>query len=155
MIYLFVYLAFILIVTQALLGFELLQPLRGVLLAATVNHHKQSGEQRRGGEQETATEREAGVSYPFSFPPGGGSTRAARGRNGDLGERDCWEGEGSGPSVWLSESALFLSWAWRQGENIQTLWQKERKKRDATSTKSIHMHNRNLQFISWGFICTE
>lgn len=41
----------------------------------------------------------AGVSYPFSFPPGVGSTRVARGRNGDLGEREGWEGEGVAPSI--------------------------------------------------------
>lgn len=55
-----------------------------------------------------------GVSYPFSLPPGGGSTRAARGRKGDFGERESWEGDGVGPSVWLSESPLFFSWAWKQ-----------------------------------------
>lgn len=41
----------------------------------------------------------ADVAYPFSLPPEGGSTRAALGRKGDLGERDSWEGEGAGPSV--------------------------------------------------------
>lgn len=41
------------------------------------------------------------IAHPFSFPPDGGSTRAALGRKGDLGERDCCEGEeaGAGPSV--------------------------------------------------------
>lgn len=53
----------------------------------------------------------AGAACLFSFMPVGGSTRAARGRNGDLGERDT-EGEGPGPLVWLSESLLFFSWAW-------------------------------------------
>lgn len=38
----------------------------------------------------------AGAACLFSFMPGGGSTRAARGRNGDLGERET---EGEGPLV--------------------------------------------------------
>lgn len=54
--------------------------------------------------------------HPFSFPPAGGSTRAARGKNGDLGERESWEGEG--PSVWLSDSPLFFSWAWNEWTNL-------------------------------------
>lgn len=91
MIYLFVYLAFILIVTQALLGFELLQPLRGVLLAATVNHHKQSGEQSRGGEQETATEREVQLVFLTRFLSHQvGAAHAPR---------------GGGMETWVSETA--------------------------------------------------
>ena len=50
--------------------------------------------------------------YPFSLPPEGGSTRVARGRNGDLGDRDNWEGEGVPTSTRLSESALFFSCDW-------------------------------------------
>lgn len=64
-----------------------------------------------------------GVSYPFSLPPGGGSTRAARGRKGDFGERESWEGDGVGPSVWLSESPLFFSWAWKQDmRRLRMFW---------------------------------
>ncbi len=59
------------------------------------------------------------AAHPFSFPPGGGSTRAALGRKGDFGERDGCDGEAVGPSSWLSESLLFFSWAWPQRWDVQ------------------------------------
>ena len=52
------------------------------------------------------------TSYLFSLPPEGGSMRVARGRKGDLGDRDNWEGEGVPTSTRVSGSALFFSCDW-------------------------------------------
>lgn len=91
-------LALVFILTQALLGLQLFEPLWRVFLT---EEETDSVTQLSAKTETDSSTISCGLraAYRFSFPPGGGSTRAALGRKGDFGERESCEGDAAGPSL--------------------------------------------------------